>query len=784
MYIQEITQQAMSTATIEVRCNARPTRLAFLVPRPDRDLLLTVIARATSLWGGVFNPIVILDGSTREVRGRQEEMTSRGRYLEGQTDILKAFDPDFLANFSADPLPQELKEFQHRTFAAERLDWKPWGPMRDEVTSYFADVWPILDELWEKEFKSSAKPAVKFRYLEKDDSRKSLLLAARYGLYSNDDSYEFLKKNFGAEVIAYDAQFKASLKLQAFHTPLSLTAYRCSQRRQHVHSHAYFLLNPDNPFDVVDYWNLRAAGMILFSLTLQDYKEFEQPIRDFGALAAYPINERITNHVVLVKARSISEEELATVADWIRSLGFLKDFSTMGWVPRYNMNYYMVGNEIDVHPISAYDSSPVGILENGYAVIPGPVPGFLRTEHYDQHWSMDLSFSTFRTADACYRLPWLNSGCDALVGRRLGGGFDIDAAHVSQSGIVTQHAGTSGQVRISPITPIEAVRAFLQGKDIEYLKTSAPGLALERIIEMLKGLGDSRLFQNAAIRDLLDELASGGWRLASEVRGAIYKSLKGLKHFDQPATKDQITQRVDAILDQAVEAKVFRIGLVFQCSRCKRHNWYAVTEFDDVFNCKSCFARELTPRLDATQWYYASDGFFRTSNKLDGNITILLTLNFLNHCFEHSIQFAPSFDYRIGTEAHEMDFAVISSGGMLSSEAVDMVFGESKSGAALKEDERLKLKSFAEETGSYICFCTMADDFDETDKTFFRDLVDADVKIIMLTRFFLEMDYFEVMKYRTENNPGRSRTKTDWLMRSTILRTLGKEFAHKHNIWL
>lgn len=83
----------MSTATIEVRCNARPTRLAFVVPRPDRDLLLSVIARATSLWGGVFNPIVILDGSTREVRGRQEQITSPAQYLEGQTDILKGGRP-------------------------------------------------------------------------------------------------------------------------------------------------------------------------------------------------------------------------------------------------------------------------------------------------------------------------------------------------------------------------------------------------------------------------------------------------------------------------------------------------------------------------------------------------------------------------------------------------------------------------------------------------------------------------------------------------------------------
>jgi hypothetical protein len=244
-----------------------------------------------------------------------------------------------------------------------------------------------------------------------------------------------------------------------------------------------------------------------------------------------------------------------------------------------------------------------------------------------------------------------------------------------------------------------------------------------------------------------------------------------------------VTQQVDSILDRAVKANVFRIGLVFQCSRCKRHNWYAVTEFDDRFNCKSCFAHEVTPRLDATKWCYTSDGFFRTSNKLDGNITILLALNFFSNSFDRSLQFAPSFDYSLDGEPHEMDFAVISSGGILSRE-VDMIFGESKSGAALKEDERKKLRIFGERTGSYMCFCTLSDDFDEADKAFFRDLVDAKIKIIMLTRFLLEMDYFERMKYSTENDPGRSRTKTDWMMRATILRTLGKEFALKHNIWL
>jgi len=97
---------------------------------------------------------------------------------------------------------------------------------------------------------------------------------------------------------------------------------------------------------------------------------------------------------------------------------------------------------------------------------------------------------------------------------------------------------------MSPVTVRAAVRAFLRGKNVEYLDTSPPGLALERIIEMFKGLWACTPFQNAAIRELLEELASGGSRVATEVRGAIHRSLSGLSVLGQPATKEQLAQRV------------------------------------------------------------------------------------------------------------------------------------------------------------------------------------------------------------------------------------------------
>ncbi len=159
----------------------------------------------------------------------------------------------------------------------------------------------------------------------------------------------------------------------------------------------------------------------------------------------------------------------------------------------------------------------VAVLVDGYGKVEGPKPSFLNRDDAFQHWSMDIAFSTFRTPDACYSLPCLNSGCDALASRRIGATFDMDATRVSQDGIVTMQDGNSGDFRISPITAIDVARAFLEGKEFEYLCTSSPGLALTRIIEMMEGFHKCEIFRNSAVRELLDDLSTGKHRLGAEV---------------------------------------------------------------------------------------------------------------------------------------------------------------------------------------------------------------------------------------------------------------------------
>ncbi|WP_058187312.1 hypothetical protein [Terracidiphilus gabretensis] len=71
---------------------------------------------------------------------------------------------------------------------------------------------PILDELWDREFKGNQSPRIKLRFLEEAVSEASLFLAAHYGMYLNNDTYQSLTKTFAAESITYNAEFNGSLK--------------------------------------------------------------------------------------------------------------------------------------------------------------------------------------------------------------------------------------------------------------------------------------------------------------------------------------------------------------------------------------------------------------------------------------------------------------------------------------------------------------------------------------------------------------------------------------------
>lgn len=173
----------MSLRVLHVSCNIRPARIAFVISKPEPAILEEVFRVSTVLWGGVLNPVVVLDDSTRKKVGRHYQYYDDGPYAEEVRLLLREFDPDLLINFDGSTLPASFDVFKHRTFNKDALRWNPWA--RGEVP-FFLEVWPFLRNYWRDEVRFSKEPPHKFAYMEPDGQLKTYL-TAMFGAFADND---------------------------------------------------------------------------------------------------------------------------------------------------------------------------------------------------------------------------------------------------------------------------------------------------------------------------------------------------------------------------------------------------------------------------------------------------------------------------------------------------------------------------------------------------------------------------------------------------------------------
>jgi hypothetical protein len=339
---------------------------------------------------------------------------------------------------------------------------------------------------------------------------------------------------------------------------------------------------------------------------------------------------------------------------------------------------------------------------------------------------------------------------------------------VSKHGITLLQQGDEDHVWVDGPTVTEVLRAYLKDGGFTYLKTSTPGLTLERIVEQLGGLWPCAVLQNSGVRELVEKLARGSHTPSKDVRRILYTSL--------PSEQGDRQKAFESIMSRLVEKEVLRQGFELQCDRCQRHDWYHVSDLGMNFRCKKCFHVQKIPNLDGMSWSYVSDGLFRLEGKVAGCLTTILALLFLNHFVGHGVKYAPSFDYADGTAHGERDFALFASEFLR--EGVDVIIGECKSLKDLGENQKNAIKQLGEKTGAYLAFCTLSDEFSADDKLYFEQLVVAEQRPILLSRKHLEMSHRDIRKYRREARwIGRG---VELVSRLTIREVLGEVFADKH----
>jgi hypothetical protein len=78
-------------------------------------------------------------------------------------------------------------------------------------------------------------------------------------------------------------QFREAFQFGEFWYPIDFTALAVEALGLAAFVNvAFFLMDHLNLFDVVDFWNLRAAGMVIFPLPVEFYREYGNGVRAFA----------------------------------------------------------------------------------------------------------------------------------------------------------------------------------------------------------------------------------------------------------------------------------------------------------------------------------------------------------------------------------------------------------------------------------------------------------------------------------------------------------------------
>ena len=737
----------MSIRTLHFSCNVRPVRLAFLVDKPDPTILEEVFRQNTLLWGGCLNPVVILNGSTRKVVGRHYQFHDTP-YEEEAFLTLKEFDPDVLINFNNATLPAFLDVFRRRIFSRDALRWNPWG--RQEVP-FFLQVFPFLRQYWREEVRPTNAPPHKFCYLDLDSGNPlTPFLVARFGAYPSEaQGIELLADRFSGMGIKYDESFRKTPDLSQWIFPTRITLFGLNvPSPKPYHSRIFFLLDPADMFDVADYWNLRAAGFLVFPLPINDYPDSADRARAFAEESAYAINTSVMAGPTIVKSRSLQDDQLDEAGKWLIGLRLKNSIpSLMGWVPRYGMRHERAEPDVHVRPASAKEASEIVISNEGLGTFQGAAPDCALLDNEDsQHWALDLRVYGGGD-DSTFRFPWLHPSCDEVASYRFGHEHGPAASRVSKQGIVVMPNGGGQSALVHEPKVVEVFRAYLKDARLTYLKTSSAGLALDRIIEQMGDLYRCQLFQNSGVRALVAALADGSPRAGQLIRQTIYSAI--------PSDRGDRQKQGHDILDNLLSHQLLRQGFELQCDKCQRCDWYHLGELAEQFKCKKCFHVQLVPLLDRKSWSYVSNGILRLEGKMAGCMTTILALIFLQFFSDLGMKIVSSFDYTDDTNSAERDFAVLSAGSF--DEDVDVIIGECKTSYDLKEKEKQDIRRLGQHTKAYVAFATDSDQFSEDDKLFFTELVELGLKPILLTRRHLEMSHLNVGEYRHQGTGlGRS----------------------------
>jgi len=255
----------MSQISVNVRL--RPLRLGFLVRPNDRRGLLRIFQVNTCLWGGLFNPIIPCFERVPQWWDRNGFRFETGReILNGYID---SFEPDVLVE--AEPGLATDSGFDTNR-VVQIANVLPKEGDRDRVACGMS-VFEIYHHLYKTEFQFTRRHPQTIVDVTSRTRPMKALSACLFGAFPDNAELAYFHRAFtdafDSTAKALDAETLLDIYKTRPHTALSIGMSEINVDPHSREDPALFVFDAKVPFDLLDYWNLRAFGRRILPVPLQ-----------------------------------------------------------------------------------------------------------------------------------------------------------------------------------------------------------------------------------------------------------------------------------------------------------------------------------------------------------------------------------------------------------------------------------------------------------------------------------------------------------------------------------
>jgi len=643
--------------TIRVDISYRPLRIGWAIRKGDMEAFCQAVRLTYTLWGGRFNPIIVVD--------REDEA---GRLID-------LFRVDLLLPIGGSETVKEFpKRFPHliKPFYGDEL-------FIGGVKRKHAQVLDIINMLVHlrdaPEWKVIKDRGVRVYSWQPDDPLANVFLV-QLGAYpsAEETGIDYLGMLLkGAEATESSLDHASPISRDILEHPnISYLSRHGLKRHYSVQagrdSPGFFVGDAADVDDLVCHWNLRASDIPLWFVDpnhLDRYTDFI-PAWDKAMREAVAHRDEWSRHVA-VWSRSENIDEAR------KPFGDLKLMGCPVSVDTWN------GRNVRAPMMHLDETSVLGVVarENGqpkvsFALSEKPFCGDVWFNQ--QHLVASISFLGGLYGDEQYTLdpPYL-SELNEFYARTMHFQYNKLRIEPEKVGLVINATQRDSFLYALPVSDMMERIFEMAGYTA---KLSSGGLIARQLIAHLGGVQGARVFKIPGTRRLL---RTYGPTAAFTKQSAL--QLIASKDPENPDAKFSdyedlyVEQRPigtklqpGAVFAYLVENNLFRIGTKLTCPNCRMVSWMALDALKQSVVCELCGQEhDATRQLVDGEWHYRRSGVLGTEKNAQGAVPVALTLQQLDTSLHGALRdsvYSPSLDlepkHGVDLPKCEVDFVWVS----------------------------------------------------------------------------------------------------------------------------